>query len=183
MFQPKNPPRPSLELLQIASPCTADWNLMHGDERMRHCQECNLNVYNLSEMTRAEATAFIAQREGRTCVRMFKRPDGTVITRDCPVGLAAVRAKIVRLSLATAGLFAAITISALTALGKVPGIRHLVSQSKIESMQSSTTILNRPMTGFMVMGGCGPPPGPPGPTLVVPIGNGAQPVLGEVAPK
>ena len=90
---------PSLEMIQIASPCTANWDDMVGDERMRHCGACNLNVFNLSNMTRNEATAFLAEREGRSCVRMFKRADGTVITRDCPVGIAALRAKFVRLVL------------------------------------------------------------------------------------
>jgi hypothetical protein len=126
--------QPSLELIQIASPCTADWDKMAGDERMRHCSDCQLNVYNLSDMTRDEALAFLAQREGRTCVRMFKRPDGTVITRDCPVGLAAVRAKFVRLSLATAGLFLAMFAMATAAFGKVPYLRNFLSHGRFEQI-------------------------------------------------
>lgn len=78
--------------LQIASPCKADWDKMTGDERKRFCASCKLNVYNISTMTLPEAEALIIGAEGRVCVRMYRRKDGTVITQDCPVGLMA-RAK------------------------------------------------------------------------------------------
>jgi hypothetical protein len=64
---------------------------MYGDDRKRFCGDCKLNVYNLSGMTRNEAEALIMNAEGRLCVRFFRRADGTVITRDCPVGWAKVR--------------------------------------------------------------------------------------------
>jgi hypothetical protein len=60
---------------------------MDGDDRVRFCDECELNVYNLVSMTEAEALELIAESEGRPCVRMYQREDGTVITRDCPVGM------------------------------------------------------------------------------------------------
>jgi hypothetical protein len=68
---------------------------MAGDDRKRFCSECRLTVYNLSAMTRDEATAMLVNAEGRLCAGFFRRADGTVLTRDCPVGLAAVRAKTV----------------------------------------------------------------------------------------
>jgi hypothetical protein len=80
-----------LDDIEVATPCPAAWEQMMGDERVRHCAECKLNVYNLSEMTRSEATQLVQQTENRLCVRFLRREDGTVITRDCPVGLAAVR--------------------------------------------------------------------------------------------
>jgi hypothetical protein len=73
--------------LQIATPCKADWSKMTGDERVRHCAQCKLNVYNLSELSEAEGQALIEKTEGRICARFFARPDGTVLTRDCPVGV------------------------------------------------------------------------------------------------
>lgn len=82
-----------LNNVHIASPCTADWDAMTGDDRVRHCAQCNLNVYNLSAMAADEAAAFLQAREGRTCVRLYRRLDGTVLTRDCPVGLRAARIK------------------------------------------------------------------------------------------
>jgi hypothetical protein len=77
----------ALANVSVASPCTASWDRMTGDARVRHCAECHLNVYNLSEMTRAEAERLITTREGRLCVRFYRRVDGTIITRDCPRAL------------------------------------------------------------------------------------------------
>lgn len=59
---------------------------MIGDERKRYCSECKLNVYNLSEMTRADAESFLINAEGRVCVKFYRRADGSVLTKDCPVG-------------------------------------------------------------------------------------------------
>lgn len=76
----------SLEGLRIASPCKADWNAMAGDERVRFCGQCQKNVYNLSDMSRDEAEALVQGAEGKLCVRMYRRADGTVLTSDCPEG-------------------------------------------------------------------------------------------------
>lgn len=83
-----------LDNIKIASPCSADWQEMYGDDQKRYCSYCKLNVYNLSEMTRAEAEKFLFEAEGRICVRLYKRSDGTVITQDCPVGWAKVKQKV-----------------------------------------------------------------------------------------
>ncbi|MEO6951979.1 MAG: hypothetical protein ABI321_09215 [Polyangia bacterium] len=53
-----------LDGIRVAAPCRADWNEMSGDERVRACGACNKNVYNVSEMTRAEAEALILAKEG-----------------------------------------------------------------------------------------------------------------------
>lgn len=97
-----------LDNLKIASPCSVSWSDMKGDERSRDCSSCRLRVYNLSAMTRAEAETLIAEKEGRPCVRFYRRADGTVITRDCPVGLRAARLKLARLAGAVAALVAVI---------------------------------------------------------------------------
>src|SRR5579872_1223747 len=78
-----------LQNIRIASPCPASWEQMAGDERVRHCSECKLNVYNLSAMTRVEAEELLQRREGRLCVRYYRRKDGTILTQDCPRGLRA----------------------------------------------------------------------------------------------
>lgn len=74
----------ALHRLQIASPCTASWEQMAGDARVRHCGGCNKNVFNLSAMPEAEAASLLAeQRAGGVCVRFYRRADGTVMTGDC----------------------------------------------------------------------------------------------------
>ena len=77
-----------LEQVAVAAPCSEAWENMYGDDRVRRCGSCQLNVYNLSAMSRAEAQELVAATEGRRCVRFFLRNDGTVLTRDCPVGVA-----------------------------------------------------------------------------------------------
>jgi hypothetical protein len=83
-----------LKHVEIAAPCKADWDQMIGSEQKRFCSQCNLNVYNLSGMKRDEAESLIARNEGRLCVRFYRRTDGSIITRDCPVGLRAIRDRV-----------------------------------------------------------------------------------------
>lgn len=76
-----------LDQIKIASPCSADWDRMEGDDRVRFCGECKKNVFNLSEMTRRDAEALLKETNGNLCARIYRRTDGTVLTEDCPVGL------------------------------------------------------------------------------------------------
>lgn len=80
--------------LRVASPCSVGWESMTGDERTRHCHLCRLNVYNTAEMTRKEVESLMRNRDGRLCIRLYRRSDGTVLTKDCPVGLRAVRKRV-----------------------------------------------------------------------------------------
>jgi len=108
--------RPSaLDSVRVASPCTARWDDMAGDERRRFCTPCGKEVFDLSAMTRSEAEAFLATRFGRAaCIRLFRRPDGTVITSDCTAGH--TRARKVTVAVVAAGVagFAWAAVSALT---------------------------------------------------------------------
>jgi hypothetical protein len=93
-----------LNNIKVASPCSADWDSMIGNNRQRYCGDCKLNVYNLSGMSRNEAENLIVNSEGRVCVRYFRRSDGTVITNDCPVGMQAVKMRMSRFWTATVSL-------------------------------------------------------------------------------
>jgi hypothetical protein len=95
-----------LEQIRIASPCTASWDEMTGDQQVRFCQQCQLSVYNISEMSRQQAEDLVREREGRLCIRMFQRQDGTVITQDCPVGLRKLKAAARRAGQIAAGIVA-----------------------------------------------------------------------------
>ncbi len=103
---------PQLDDIQVAAPCPADWDIMTpvdgAGDRVRHCDRCALNVYNLSAMSRAEAESLLRAHEGRLCARFFRRPDGTIITRDCPRGVAAARAAARRASARLAALACAL---------------------------------------------------------------------------
>ena len=91
-----------LDNIRIAAPCSADWDSMFGNERVRSCEQCHLNVYNLSEMSRVEADRLINQAEGRLCVRFYRRRDGSIITQNCPVGLRAIKRRLSRVATAVA---------------------------------------------------------------------------------
>ncbi|MEO7112591.1 MAG: hypothetical protein ABI183_19250 [Polyangiaceae bacterium] len=78
---------PMLTTAKIASPCSANWDEMKGDDRVRFCGSCQKNVYNLSALNAADAEALIREKEGNLCARFYLRDDDTVLTTDCPVGV------------------------------------------------------------------------------------------------
>ena len=105
-----------LNQVRVASPCSARWEDMEGDDRARFCGQCRKHVFNFSAMTRAEAEALIRAKEGRLCGRYFQRRDGRVLTMDCPTGRERHRTRLARLG----GLLFA---TALVALGSRIALR------------------------------------------------------------
>lgn len=167
----------SLDVIQVASPCSASWDEMVGDDRARFCGQCRLNVYNLSEMTRAEATAFVQNREGRTCIRFYRRVDGTVITRDCPIGLRALRRRVACMAAAIVAVCGAMMASTVFAWTNSVSGRRVVPTSPIASpMTRFVQWIAPPQQANIVMGGCPAPPptvSPTGPNVLP--GNLAAP--------
>ncbi len=102
---------PLLADIKVASPCHASWDTMKGDERARFCGLCRKNVYNLSEMTRQEAENLLQEKEGKLCVRYYQRSDGTVLTKNCPVGVAVVRRALLTRAVSASALL--VTVVAL----------------------------------------------------------------------
>lgn len=159
-----------LDNIRIASPCSANWDEMFGDDRKRYCGECKLNVYNLSDMTRRDAENLLIASEGRLCVRYYRRADGTVLTRNCPVGLQAVKRRVSRVATAAfsmiAGLFTGVLafnwlkepstpalqgvmVAPETTTGKsVPQIGEVPGMYKVDPVDT----LEEPLTGQMVLG-------------------------------
>lgn len=118
-----------LKGLKVASPCPMNWDEMTGDDRVRFCAHCRLNVFNLSALKRDEAIRLLNEKEGRLCVRFFRREDGTVMTADCPVGLAALRQKFRRwTALAFAGAAALLTAWGFIKKRPVPACRPTVGE-------------------------------------------------------
>jgi hypothetical protein len=72
---------------RIASPCTAPWDEMKGDDRARFCASCSKHVYNVSDLTADKTLKLLEANEGTACLRLYRRRDGTILTADCPVGL------------------------------------------------------------------------------------------------
>lgn len=88
----------TLDHVSIAARCNVDWDSMFGNERVKFCGQCKLNVYNLSEMTKVEAERLIANSEGRLCIRYYRRRDGSILTRNCPIGLRAIKRRVKRVA-------------------------------------------------------------------------------------
>ncbi|MEO8843085.1 MAG: hypothetical protein ABI591_29220 [Kofleriaceae bacterium] len=77
---------PVLDNLRVATPCHVDWDSMTGDDRVRNCDSCKQDVFNLSLMSRDEAEALLRAKTGGMCVRYFQRHDGTIMLADCTIG-------------------------------------------------------------------------------------------------
>jgi hypothetical protein len=143
-----------LNNIKIASPCSADWNAMVGDDRKRFCGDCKLNVYNLSDMSKVDAENFLLASEGRVCVRFFKRADGTVLTQDCPVGWAKVKRKISRTATAAFGLFAGL-FGGLFAFGFFKKAEvHTMGSMEVAQPKNATvgTVAEQPTNTSVIMG-------------------------------
>lgn len=157
-----------LQQLRIASPCTASWDEMAGDERSRFCSQCRLNVYNISIMTQGEAEALIASKEGRLCVRMYQRADGTVLTRDCPVGLAALRKRAAWMISKIAAGFVLLVSGFAWAVDYANSYRERTEFGAAQPLEALSRWLHEPAQQWQwIAGDIGPPPYPtmPPPTI------------------
>ena len=96
-----------LSNIRVASPCSARWADMSGDERARFCAQCQKHVYNLSNLTTQEAVTLIQSKQGKLCARFYRRADGTILTADCPVGEGRVWSRLKRFAAAAAALLVA----------------------------------------------------------------------------
>lgn len=162
---------PVLDRVRIASPCHVGWDQMTGDDRRRFCGSCSLHVYNLSDMAPDEAEEFVRKAEGlpeRTCVRFHARADGTVITKDCPTGLAALRR---RMATVAATVFAAVGL----VVGAVLGRRDASGLQRSWFEPAPPLPAWGAIAGRMVWNP--PPPPPTSPTAEAPTGPaGEEPV-------
>lgn len=77
---------PLLERFTKRTPCKASWSDMAGDDRARYCGACRKSVYDLAAMSEDEAEGFLAHHldDQEAGVRLYRRPDGRVLTSDCP---------------------------------------------------------------------------------------------------
>ena len=96
-----------LDSIRIATPCSAKWEDMTGDERVRLCAQCALHVYNFENMTSTEVRELVTQTEGRVCGRFYRRADGRMVTSDCPIAYEKLKYRL--------GLAASMVVGVLTA--------------------------------------------------------------------
>lgn len=128
-----------------------------GDDSVRFCNHCRLNVYNLSELSKAEAEALLVSSEGRLCARLYRRSDGTVLTKDCPVGLQALRRRMAHSAAAVFALIGSLTavISGQTVKSKKDcPTQTRITQKKVVSSSDETILTGTVLDpiGAMVAG-------------------------------
>jgi hypothetical protein len=121
--------------VQVAAPCSAAWDGMEGDERVRFCAHCRKNVYNLSHMRREEAETLVRESEGRLCVRFYRRRDGTLLTDNCPVGVRTARRWLAAQVAGTAGAFG--IFAALAALAPLASAARLRESETFQRVRYS----------------------------------------------
>src|SRR6185295_17899117 len=73
-------PKNFLNNLTVPSPCSADWNSMIGNDQVRFCEHCSLDVHDLSAMTRLQAERLVAKSNGRLCIRYRRDLSGQLQT-------------------------------------------------------------------------------------------------------
>lgn len=79
-----------LDDILLSYPCPVDWESMEGDDYKRYCDKCDLNVYNISAMSKEDAESFLGAEEG-ACIRFYRRADGTIKTAGCGRYYATIR--------------------------------------------------------------------------------------------
>ena len=151
-----------LDDVRIGFQCKQRWDDMIGDDRVRACRGCDRPVFNLSEMTRAEAEAVLATRGLTPCLRFYRRVDGTVMTSDCPSGAPKRRlvviASSISVTLAAAPAFAEPTTDAGTLEGtledqatgeRLAGVTVIVTGGTLDAPQAAIS----DEQGFYTVGG------------------------------
>jgi hypothetical protein len=104
-FERSDPARPqtnmknhrvvTLPVINIAAPCSEDWNAMDGDQRSRFCLKCQHDVFSSEELSAGELDRMSASGE-RVCMRLTVHPKKGVLTKEgwlprmVTVGIAAV---------------------------------------------------------------------------------------------
>lgn len=122
--------------VRIAAPCGESWEKMTGTDQVRSCAGCKMNVYNISEMSESAAKQLLETHEGRLCVRYYERADGTVMTKDCSVGVRRRRNRRMRLAAAVAGILSSLglgaKVRAATATSGAPTVVETIKTSCID---------------------------------------------------
>jgi len=147
-------PKFDINQLHIASPCQAAWEGMIGNDQVRRCETCRLNVYNTAAMTSADVERMVLSAEGRVCMRLYRRGDGTVMTRDCPVGLRKYARRVSRLVSVAAAALLAFATSAFgqDAVIKATDAKVRVTRSKPEDGRSSLSGTVTDVAGAAIAG-------------------------------
>jgi len=125
----------NLDNVMIAAPCSVGWDNMTGTDTVRHCHECKLNVYNISQLTKFEAEKLLASEafsQGKVCLTFYRRHDGTILTADCPKGLRRIRSN-------TPKILRTIAAAAATVFVSSPAPAQAQNETNLKGKPCATT--------------------------------------------
>jgi len=135
-----------LDNLYVASPCSIPWESMKGDDTRRTCAGCSKTVYNISDMTKGEAEAFLRKNGTTQCMQIYRRADGTIMTDNCPRALRKIRDRYRQCARFVAGILT-LVVSAPAAFGQgafAPTRGEAVSTDTSQNTQNTRSKIRNP---------------------------------------
>ncbi len=135
-----------LDSLHVPKPCPANWENMTGDSHVRLCRQCHKSVYNISDMTRKQAEAFVANSDGKQCAIFYRYANGAVAVRNEAAALSKMKRRASRTVCAafTAVLgFCTATIAETPIYRKAPSFigLHLGAKNAEAQTQSERAVI------------------------------------------
>lgn len=71
----------TLNNFEVPKPCSMNWDEMNGSEEIRHCDRCQHQIYNLSEMPKRRALKVLNQTNEKVCITYLQDENNKVITQ------------------------------------------------------------------------------------------------------
>jgi hypothetical protein len=124
--------------IQVSRPCSADWESMAGNDRMRFCTECEKHVFNLSQMTPREIKSLVLETGGKFCARVTRDADGSVVTSSPQVRFNILKLRVPKI--ATAVISATLTFGQNIMAQSTP---TPCSAGKVQTVRQSREAINQ----------------------------------------
>ena len=121
-----------IDSIEVKNACSENWNAMRGSDTVRFCGHCDLNVNNISALTRKQAMKLVRQSDGRICVRYIKNPvDNKPLFADKLYQISR------RAGIAAGVLGASLALSAITYAQTEPNLTNNENQVEISQKKES----------------------------------------------
>lgn len=123
----------TLDNFEVENPCSMNWDEMNGSEEIRHCDKCQHQIYNLSEMPKRRALKVLNQPNERVCVIYSEDENNQVITQTY---LGIFKRNFIKvLSAILAIIFSLTSIQALQTKNGKPKKKKIVKQRKHQTLK------------------------------------------------
>lgn len=139
-----------LRRISIEKPCSKSWEQMSGNDQVRFCGHCDLNVTDVSKLTRAKAVKLVKKSNGRLCLRIHRNPLGEVITRPAVQKLYTISRRASRLA---AGAFTAVLSLSTAAYAQSSGTAEQPSDPPVATQPIDGPDVENPPIDTMPLGG------------------------------